>query len=185
MDNMRLAKIVLGTELCDLTEVKIVLGASELFGGKLDDRIIRELVLFFRRRSQEEQKPEVGGGVDPSKALKLKQIKNRSYEMVRPAVLSADEVEELIGKFSGESHRAMSILLIDKKNEPYLEAPTDNTGEKLERSLPLWFQKREIGDVLESVVIGGKCFRLVGFRAKGCNGHHNNFQLWEVKPKLK
>lgn len=167
-------------------ELEMLITIGRTLGCDLDSKVTNELILFFRRKGKRLKWTKLGiiTDINPKEALTPYNKKNRGCVMIRPAVLTATEVEELLNKFSGESRRGMSILLVDHRNEPYLEINSpEATSEERVAQQPLFFRYEEIGVILKSVEIGDKHFRLVVRRRVRVRNYDRQFQLWEVGKK--
>ena len=138
-------------------------------------------------RIEPEDPLRVLGPVKPQKALTPKRIHNRTVELIGPAILTKEEVGEILGLFRSENLRAMKILLVDHGNEPYEEDHGVNkSSDDREKLIPLWYRTGHIESILTQASFkSGRQFRFMSQWMKGATRKNREYQLWEVREKKK
>jgi hypothetical protein len=117
--------------------------------------------------------------VRPKITLATAQIHNRSCELVRPAVLTAEEVKKLLSQFLGIYRTILYFVLVKNRNEPSPRGGVTGLAAEFAEDQHWYPQYSELKSGKAKVVIGTTQYRLM----IGTGMHKGMFQLWEIKPK--
>jgi len=121
------------------------------------------------------------GGVSPKQVLPIRTSRIREvFQYLRPAILTEEEVQQFLACFVDDDIRlAMRRLLIGGGNEPLCEESFDFVDKN---RTPISLYKKQIDQIIETIHIGEKMFRLALYRHQpGGSKQTRNYQLWEIK----